>query len=282
MWFFDAALSLFSTPTDEAHLQYFRMGLGLACLMKFAVWFTHGAWSRMAPGGFGRYDIECRLGARRAAFVAAMYRPVLCMRVIAAAFLVAGILPKAAAVVVMAGLLFELQYELRSNTIYLGMMVACMLVAGNLGEGFTVIHRMSDANTWAQFLVVLITIDLYWNSAWQKTRSTHFMSGLILAQYVGFTARAQERLRYREFYYPGVFLRLFGGGDETAVRRWRVIAVAVIVLELALPIGLLTPALFPYAAAAGVVMHLAFMILLPRHLIGFSLGTVSSYIAFAQ
>lgn len=282
MWLLDAVTSLFTTPTDEARLQYFRMGLGLACALKFAVALSHGGWSRLAPGGFARHDLDRRHGAPRAALVAGWYRPVLCLRLVAALALTTGVLPGAAALLVVGGLLFELLYEYRSNTVYLALMTACLLVAGNPGHGLHVVHRMSDANTWAQFLVVLITADLYWNSAWQKTRSVHYMSGLILAQYVHFTAKAQERLPYREFCYPRLFTRWLGAADESAVRRWRVLALAVIVIEVALPVALLVPPLRPYAVAVGVGMHAAFLLLLPRQLLGFSLATVFSYVAFAQ
>jgi hypothetical protein len=280
VWLFDAFASLFTMPTDEAHMQYFRMGLALACLLKFAVWFSHGAWERLEEGAFPRYDLSRRLGVRRAAFVAAAYRPILVIRPVAAALLLIGVWPKVAALVVMAGLLFELHYEYRSNTLFLTLMTGCLLVAGDPGTGLTVTHRLSDANTWAQTLVVLITIDVYWNSAWHKLRSEHYRSGLLLAQYVVFTARAQRKMPYREFFYPRWFMRSLGTGANEAIQRWRFLAKAVIVLEIVLPLGLLTPFLWPYAVALGIVMHAAFILLVPRHLLGFTIATVSSYIAF--
>ncbi|MBW8705924.1 hypothetical protein MBT84_40560 [Streptomyces sp. MBT84] len=36
------------------------------------------------------------------------------------------------------GLFYELIYEYRYNTIYIALMVACLLPAGNLGDGFTI------------------------------------------------------------------------------------------------------------------------------------------------
>lgn len=260
-------------------MQYFRMGLGVACALKFVTSLTHGGWNRLASS-FTRHDLDTRHGPRGAALVVACYRPVLCVRLAAALLLTAGVAPRAAAVVVIAGLLFELMYEFRSNTVFLALMVGCVLVAGNLGDGVHVVHRMSAANTWAQFLVVLIVTDVYWNSAWQKTRSVHYMSGLILAQYVHFTAQAQRKLPFREFYYPQPFLRWFGAGDAVAMRRWRKVALLVIIVEVALPITLSLPATRPYAIAAGISMHAAFLLLLPRQLLGFSLGTVSGYVAF--
>jgi hypothetical protein len=280
VWLIDAVMSVFTTHTDEARMQYFRMGVGAACALKFAIALSHGGWTRLAPGGFARHDLDQRHGPHRATLVARWYRPILCVRLAAALLLTGGVAPKAAALAVIGGLLFELLYEYRSNTVFLALMTSCLLVAGNPGDGLYVVHRMSDANTWAQFLVVLIVTDVYWNSAWQKTRSAHYMSGLLLAQYVHFTGKAQEKLRFREFFYPRLFLRWFGGVDAATVRRWRVVALAVILVEVALPVALALPASRPYAIAVGVCMHAAFLLLLPRPLLGFSLGTVASYVAF--
>jgi hypothetical protein len=219
-------------------------------------------------------------GASRAALIARWYQPILVLRTCAAAAYGLGLLPRVMGIVVIAGLLFETLYDYRFNCYYLALMVACTVIAGNPGYGLCIEHRLSSANTWAQFLVVLITIDLYWNSAWQKTRSRHFISGLILAQYLHFTAGIRHQVRYREFFYPEILVSLLGRGDARSIRRWRVLAAAVIVLEVALPIGLLVPELRPFAIGVGIVMHLAFTLLLPLQLFGFSLGTVASYWLF--
>ncbi|MFJ1610754.1 hypothetical protein ACIOHS_46770 [Streptomyces sp. NPDC088253] len=57
----------------------------------------------------------------------------------------------------------------------------CLLLAGDLGHGLRIEHGPSTANTWAQCLLVLVTTDIYWNSAWQKLRSPQFRTGLYLA-----------------------------------------------------------------------------------------------------
>jgi hypothetical protein len=48
----------------------------------------------------------------------------------------------------------------------------------------TIEHTPSAANTWAQCLLVLVTTDIYGNSAWQKLRSPQFRTGLYLAQWM--------------------------------------------------------------------------------------------------
>lgn len=282
MWWCDAVLSGFTTPTDEARIQLFRVLLGAACLAKFLIAPTHGGWSRLALGSFPRYGLARRFGLGRADLIGGAYRSVLCLRAVAAGAYLTGVLPRLAGLVVIGGLLFELTYAWRNNTIYLALLVGCTLLSGALGGGLAWRHRMSDANTWAQFLVVLVTIDLYWNSAWQKLRSRHFTSGLLLAQFSHFIGRVRGRLRYREFWYPVWVYRLLGRGDEPARRRWRVLSVAVIGLEMILPIGLLVPVMRPVAIASGIAMHACFTMLLPRQLVGFSVATVSTYLLFAR
>jgi hypothetical protein len=282
MWWCDAVLSGFTAPTDEARLQWLRILLGAACEIKFLIALTHGGWSRLTRSGFPRYVLVRRFDSMRADLIGVAYRPVLCLRAIAAAAYLLGALPRLAGLVVTAGLLFELTYAYRNNTIFLALLVGCTVLADAPGSGLVVHHRMSEANTWAQFLALLVTIDLYWNSAWQKVRSRHYTSGLILAQYTHFSARIRDRLRYREVWYPALMMRFLGDGGPTSARRWRPIALMVIVLEVALPVGLLVPATRPAAIAAGIAMHAGFLILLPRQLIGFSLGTVSAYLVFAR
>jgi hypothetical protein len=282
VWLLEAATSWFQIPTDESRMQCFRIALGVACFAKFAVALVHGSWHRFAAAAYERYALVRMYGASRAALIAGCYRSVIVLRTLAAAAYGLGLLPRAMGIIVIAGLLFETLYEYRFNCYYLALMVACTVISGNPGYGLCIEHRWSSANTWAQFLVVLITIDLYWNSAWQKTRSRHFISGLILAQYLHFTARIRHQVRYREFFYPELLVAMLGAGDALSIRRWRVLAVAVAVIEVVLPIGLLVPELRPFAIAGGIVMHLAFTLLLPLQLFGFSLGTVASYWLFVS
>lgn len=73
-------------------------------------------------------------------------------------------------------------YLMRPNTVrYTLLTGVCLFVGGDLGHGLSIEHAPSAANTWALCLLVLITADIYWNSAWQKLRSDQFRSGLYLA-----------------------------------------------------------------------------------------------------
>ncbi|WP_328504696.1 hypothetical protein OG828_47380 [Streptomyces sp. NBC_00457] len=146
-----------------------------------------------------------------------------------------------------------------------------LLLADDLGHGMTIEHAPSTANTWAQCLLVLITTDIYWNSAWQKLRYPQFRTGLYLAQWVHDFTQVRQQLPYRrQFAVPGLVRRHMGNLTDRDVQRWRLIATAVIVAEIALPPALLVPATMPYAVAVGIGMHAAFTCLKPRQLITFS------------
>ncbi|MFD1275697.1 hypothetical protein [Streptomyces kaempferi] len=219
------------------------------------------------------------MGNDQADLISSTYRPVMAIRLLASVAVICGIAPKLCAVLVLAGLFCELIYEYRYNTTYMALMVACLLPAGNIGTGFTFSDEASSANTWAQFLAVLITLDLYWNGVWLKIRSPQFMSGLLLAQFVHGAEKVKDRLPYREFFYPRLLLKIMDDGPA-GVKKWRLAAQMTIFLEVVIPIALFVPQARPWAIAIGVLVHLAFALLKPRGIIGFSIATLASYILF--
>ncbi|MER6318837.1 hypothetical protein ABT237_34525 [Streptomyces sp. NPDC001581] len=129
---------------------------------------------------------------------------------------------------------------------------------------------------------MLITTDIYWNSAWQKLRSPQFRNGLYLAQWIHTYAQVRDRLPYRRQYVvPAIVRRHAGNLTDRDVRLWRTLAATVIAAEIALPPALLVEQTMPYAVAAGIAMHAAFTCLKPRQLITFSGLTLGTYVAFA-
>ncbi|WP_159025218.1 hypothetical protein [Streptomyces sp. MUSC 125] len=176
----------------------------------------------------------------------------------------------------------ELLYLKSPNAVrYTLLTGTCLLLAGDLGHGLHVEHGASTANTWAQCLLVLVTTDIYWNSAWQKLRSPQFRSGLYLAQWVHTYSQGTDKLPYRrQFAVPGLVPRHAGNLTDRDVRLWRLVAATVIAAEIALPPALLTPQTMPYAVAVGIGMHAAFTCLKPRQLITFSGLTLGTYVAF--
>ncbi|MFI9248010.1 hypothetical protein ACIGXF_36865 [Streptomyces sp. NPDC053086] len=283
MWFFDALASGFQHPTDPARLQWFRIIFGTVLTARFALAFGQGGWDRFTPSSLSAHLAKQRLGPAQARLLTGVYRPALIVRTCAALALALGLAPRLALLVVLPGAAMELLYLKSPNAVrYTLLTGTCLLFAGDLGHGLAVEHGASTANTWAQCLLVLITTDIYWNSAWQKLRSPQFRSGLYLAQWVHTYTQVREQLPYRrQFAVPGLVRRYAGNLTDQDVRLWRLVAAGVIAAETALPPALLIPQTMPYAVAAGTAMHAAFTCLKPRQLITFSGLTLGTYVAFA-
>lgn len=282
MWFFDAVLSGFRSPTDPGRLQLFRIVYGAVLAGRFALSFGQGGWSRLAPGSLSTRLAHDRFGPRYGPLLASAYRPALVVRTAAAVALAIGLAPRLSLLVVLAGAAMELLYLKSPSAVRFTLLTGgCLLVAGDLGHGLRLEHHPSAANTFGQVLMVLITTDLYWNSALQKLRSTQFRTGLYLAQWMHAYTQLKDRLPYRHQHaIPGLVHRYAGTLTRRDIRLWHLVAVTVIVAEIALPIALLIPQTTPYAVAAGIGMHAAFTALKPRQLLTFSGLAVGSYVAF--
>ncbi|MGW7343076.1 hypothetical protein [Streptomyces sp. NPDC054854] len=284
MWFFDALASGFSRPTDPGRLQLFRIVFGTVLSLRFALAIGQGGWNRLTPGSLSLHLAEQRFGPARARLLAGAYRPALVVRTAAALTLAAGLAPRPSLLLVLAGAAMELLYLKSPNAVrYTLLTGASLLAAGNLGHGLNIEHSPSTANTWAQCLLVLITTDIYWNSAWQKLRSPQFRTGLYLAQWIHVYAQVKNQLPYRHQHaVPGFVPRHTGNLTDRDIRLWRLVAVCAIAAEIALPVALLIPQTMPYAVAASIAMHAAFTCLKPRQLITFSGLALGSYLAFAS
>ncbi|EST24417.1 hypothetical protein [Streptomyces roseochromogenus] len=282
MWFFDAFTSGFQHTTDPGRLQWFRIIFGTVLTLRFALAFGQGGWDRFASASLSAHLAEQRFGAVRTRLLVTVYRPALIVRTAAALALALGPGPRLALLVVLPGAAMELLYLKSPNAIrYILLTGTCLLLAGDLGHGLHVEHGLSEANTWAQCLLVLITTDIYWNSAWQKIRSPQFRTGLYLAQWMHVYAQVRDQLPYGgQYAIPGFVRRHMGNLADRDVRLWRLIATTVIAMEIALPPTLLIPQTTPYAVVAGAGMHAAFTCLKPRQLLTFSGLTVGTYLAF--
>ncbi|HET6857485.1 MAG TPA: hypothetical protein VFH94_10365 [Streptomyces sp.] len=282
MWFFDSIASGFQYPTDPGQLQLFRMVFGTVLALRFALSIGQGGWDRFAPASLSSHLAEQRFGPMRGRLLAIAYRPALILRTAAALSLAAGLAPRLSLLLVLAGAAMELLYLKSPNAVrYTLLTGACLLAAGDLGNGLRIDHGPSTANTWAQCLLVLVTTDIYWNSAWQKLHSPQFRTGLYLAQWIHVYTQVKPRLPYQHQHaVPGVVRRNLGNLTERDIRFWRLAAATAIVTEIALPPALLIPQTLPYAVAAGIAMHAVFTCLKPRQLITFSGLSVGSYLAF--
>jgi hypothetical protein len=117
MWLIESLSHGFRDAAPEWRIQLFRIVFGAACLVKFSVAFGHGGFARMAPGTFGRFQLCAAHGQRRGRLLSDAYRPILMVRWVAAVAVLSGFEPRIALVVVGLGLLFELTYAFRYNTV---------------------------------------------------------------------------------------------------------------------------------------------------------------------
>ncbi|MGW3957090.1 hypothetical protein ACWEKM_40805 [Streptomyces sp. NPDC004752] len=282
MWFFDVVADGFQHPTDPGRLQLFRIAYGTVLAARFALSFGQGGWKRFAPGSLSLNLAEQRFGPRHGRLLAGLYRPMLILRTAAAVALAVGLVPRLALLLVLAGAAMELLYLKSPSAVRFTLLTgACLLVAGDLGHGLAIEHHPSTANTWAQVLLVLVTTDLYWNSAFQKLRSRQFRTGLYLAQWMHAYTQLHDQIPYRRRHaITGVVHRRTGNLTARDIRVWHLVAVTVIVAEIALPVALLLPQTTSYAVAAGIGMHAAFTLLKPRQLLTFSGLSVGTYTAF--
>lgn len=280
MWLWSSLSSAFDFPVHDGRLQLYRILLGAAMTWKTAASTFLGDWRRLQAGSFGRYQLAHRRGERAAGWIAAVHKPLLAARLPCCVLLLAGALPKLAIVVIVAGLVQELLYEYRFNTIYLALCALFLLPAGDLGSLGTPSASMSSANTWSQFLIVVLTIDVYWNSAYQKLRSPHFSSGLLLAQLAYVAGAVRPLMPGWEYWHPPIGASRSVAAGPVAL-RWRLLAAGVVLVEVLLPVGLLWEPLRPFAIGVGVLMHLAFLGILPLRLVPFTLTTLASYLLFA-
>ncbi|GAA2679882.1 MULTISPECIES: hypothetical protein [Actinosynnema] len=281
MWWVEALAAGFDHPVRTGRVQLFRLVFGTVLALRFALALGWGGWSRLVPGSLEAGLVQRRLGPVRARLLLVSYRPMLLARLAAALALATGLAPKAALVVAMAGLAMETGYLRAPAAVRYSLLLgACLLTAGDLGHSPLPSPGTGTANTWAQCLIVLVTTDLYWNSAYQKICSPQFRSGLLLAQTFHVHREVAHLLPPHQNLIPTLVLRHAGGLGERDVRLWRAASMAAIVVEIALPPALLLPQTAPWAVAAGVVMHAVFTCLKPRHMITFTGITLGSYLAF--
>ncbi|WP_406387652.1 hypothetical protein [Streptomyces sp. NBC_00887] len=248
-----------------------RIVIGTVLTLRFALSFGQGGWDRFTPDSLSTHLAKQRFG-KRARLLIRFHRPALFIRSFAAVVLAVGFLPRLSLVLVLAGAAMELLYLKSPNAVLFTLLTGtCLLLAGDLGHGLHIEHHPSTTNTWAQCLLVLVTADIYGNSAWQKLRSTQFRTGLYLAQWIHVYAQIRDRLPHRRQYgVPGFVRHHTGNLTDRDIRFWRLASATAIAAEFALPPALLIPQTMPYTVAAGIAMHVAFTCLKPRQLITFS------------
>lgn len=275
----------FNTDLPLRPVCWFVLFVAVSCLIKFAWDFGTGGWRRLEHGSFLAHSFGTDL--KLPVLLVNWYPAVIVIRPISAVLLLLGPYPRFAAIALVVRLVYELGYEYRSHTIYLSLLcgaTACMAslpsnVATCALSGY---NPLVKGNTYACFLIVLFTVQMYLSSAYRKLRSPTFMSGQRLYIYVWALAQGRARDEPREAWLPRTLLnrheRLHWRGGWLTV--WKSSSWLVVAVEAALPVLLVAPPLWPVAVVLGVGMHFAFLLLMPRRLVPFSLATVSSYLIF--
>lgn len=296
MWWAEALGDGFRYPASPLPICLFRVVIAVAALYKFGYEHHRGAWRWFAPDSYVYY--RYRREHPRFPLGPTGYRVFYLAKLAGAAALLVGVLPRPAALVLAAWFLFELRYDRKFHTAYLGLCALFLAASPALDQALTyrtvldslaggpaaVLRAEADRvvdDVFAQLLLVLLTVQMYLSTAYRKLRSRQFMSGAALHAFTASLHAERYAQRFRDTWYPPVAVRhLVDVPDPVARRRWRPAAVATVVLEAVLPVGLLVPATFPVAVVLGAVMHAAFTAVLPIRLIPFSLATVGSYLLF--
>jgi uncharacterized membrane protein YphA (DoxX/SURF4 family) len=296
MWWAEALGDGFRYPASPLPICLFRILIAVAALYKFGYEHHRGAWRWFQPGSYVYY--RYRREHPRFPVGTRAYRVLYVAKLAGAVALLLGLLPQLAALVLAVWFLFELRYDRKFHTAYLGLCALFLAASPALdqaltyrtvvdavtGDPATVLrteaHRVAD-DVFAQLLLVLLTVQMYLSSAYRKLRSPQFMSGAALHVFTASLHAERHAQRFRDTWYPGLMVRhLIDVPEPVARRRWRPAAVATVVLEAVLPVALLVPATFPVAVVVGAGMHAAFTAVLPIRLVPFSLATVGSYLLF--
>jgi hypothetical protein len=251
----------------------------VASIWKALAIMLYGEWNRLEVAGYHYFALAKRSGPRMARAISRTHQPLLVSRLLASVALLLGYGSQIAILVIAIALIVELGYEYRFNTIYMLLCLLCLLPSGSLGSGVHLSDQLSSKNTWSQVLIVLLTIDLYINSAWLKIKSPQFITGRYLSQLATVSGAVRHRLPLWEYHHPALLVR--AAQDNRSRLLWRLAATATVLLEATIPIGLLIPSTRPWAFAAGIGLHLAFLGILPIRLLPFTMTTLASYALFA-
>lgn len=291
---------LFTGMSGTAHsmaLCAFRVLFATAVLVKFVADHRTGGWDALRPGRFVRYRHE--LVHPRLTPSPRTYHLLYVAKFVAAGCLLGGVFPNAAALVLALWLFYELTFDHENHTTLLACFALVLATSSNIGDCLTwrtalaaiiegpepVLTRElgETGDPFPQLLIVVLVTQMYLATAWRKIRSADFRSGRLLHRVAEHLTLITPELPWRQSWFPRWFVRRYAIGDHDVLSaRWRPAAVATISLEVVVPVLLWFPITWPFAAVAGVGMHICFGFLLPARLASFGLATVGSYLLFAS
>lgn len=261
-------------------IEYFVIFYLVSCLLKFLLWFPFGGWSRFNPGTFEASRLFSRYPSSAAALLAKIYRPALIARTLGIIMSLTLNSLLVAVCVTVLGLVVELAYEWRRNTVFLILIgIILALLGGGSFSGLLPEGSIYGFVVTPDFVIVILVFHVYLNSAWLKYRSSQYWSGRLLAQHVYFRSWVQKKTRHRVFFVPSSD-NILVGLDDSVMSRWKLLSRLAVWVELFLPFLLVFSNTFVVGFVVGVALHAVFVMLSPFRIIAFTLVTVSTYLFF--
>jgi hypothetical protein len=292
VWLLDSLLAGFPASYPAVRYDLFRLVVAVAVGWKLAVEHRSGGWRFFRPDSHVRFRYLVSATGHRL-LTERRYRAAYVAKLVALGMLVTGVVPQLAAAVLAAWFLVETRFDLKFHTVYLGLCCAgCALVpTGWWAPPGAVVAEVVQAalagrpgaagpvSTLPAVVMVVLTVQMYWSSAYYKLRSPQFRTGLGLDQFSMLMAHARPQLALPEVWYARPLGWLHRRLPEPGrLRLWSAAAWATVALEIVLPVGLLAERTWAAAALVGVGLHAAFAALLPLRLVPFSLATCASYL----
>lgn len=276
-WWIDALLSGFTSDYPVQVIRVFQVLLLSAIAWKFVFEEVRGARSYFDSDAYIRFAFRQRVGfdvpssAYMAAYALKFVGP-------AVAFL--GPAQRVALALLAAWFAFELSYDFKFHTVYIGACYAILSVSDGVSSfpwGETDPQRA--ATSWVPFLIVMLTTQMYWSSAFRKLKSRGFMEGRVLQHWAEYSTRSPLYWHYRETWLPKAVHTRILSGQTTQIAK--LLSSAAVAAEIMIPVLLLVPGAWVVGVVIGVILHLSFLVLLPVKLLPFSLATTASYAIFA-
>jgi hypothetical protein len=292
-WWSEWLASGFTASGPDLPKALFRIVFAAGLLLKFGVETRRGGLTSFELDTFPYFLHRVRL--RRLALPPAVYRGFYLLQPVAALALLVGWQVRGACALLVLAMGVRSVAELKNNTSLAILFAAAFALSPDGGQTLglsALIAHGGDVAAWlheaertsssnfGRGLVVLTMGVAYVTTAIRKMNPV-FLSGAAVYAPLQLAQRERGRRYHRDGWFPAWFLRGWVFADEaTLQRRWRPLMWLTVALELVLPFALLSPATAPYAAVAGVGLHVGFASINPVAIAHFSLFSIAAYLLF--
>ncbi|MBF9337467.1 hypothetical protein G3N30_14995 [Microbacterium lacticum] len=286
MWIFEAIWGGYPDIPALAR-EVFRVFCGLALVWKFSWDMRWGGYRYFDHRSLTRWRYEGLKRHLKLIPSPRAYRVFYVARYVCAWFILLGIWSQYSAVIVALWCAFEFTFDRKFHTQYL--LLGTLFLAltpgdtcfGLLSTGGWDSCLYSSTYSAPAVLMIFAICVMYIGSVVTKLKSPQFLSGDVLYLTYSHYAHISSQMQYRETFYPRPLLKYFVWVDgDRGRRRWRVLSLVALVLEIATPILLLFTTTWVIGAILGIIMHGGFWLLFPKRLLPFSLAVVGAYPIF--